>query len=124
MKLYISFPFTFADQEHQEFFADALHEIGTTYPPNVAAIYLLSATSETRDRFWNMIDLDGNFANDCWDCWQELDLDSRRCVALAENLAYDGGSFPELSPAYLYNSPLAPVFRSAVDYWYSNRGLV
>lgn len=119
MKLHISFPFTFTDKEHEEFFAEVLHEIGTTYPPNVAAIYLLSATAETRDRFWNIADLDGNFVDDCWDIWQ--DLDSRRCVALAANLGCNGGSYPELSPAYLYGSPLAPVFRCAVDYWYSNR---
>jgi len=121
MKLYISFPFVFSSREHEEFFADVLHETGTAYPPNIAAIYLLYATAETRDRFWSMVDLDGNFVDDCRDCWQ--DLDSRRCVALAANLGFNGGSYPELSPAYLYSSPLAPVFRSAVDYWYSNRGL-
>ena len=121
MKLHISFPFPFTGSEHQEFFAAVLHEIGTAYPPNVAAIYLLSATPETRAHFWSMVDLDGNFIDDCCDCWQ--DLDSRRCVALAANLGCNGGSYPELSPAYLYSSPLAPVFRSAVDYWYSNRGL-
>lgn len=124
MKTHISFPFTFTCKEHEEFFAEVLHEIGTAYPPNVAAIYLLSATQETRNRIWDMMDLDGNFVDDCWYRWQELDLDSRRCVALAENLAYDGGSFPELSPAYLYSSPLAPVFRAAVDYWYSNQRLL
>lgn len=122
MKLYISFPFVFSSREHEEFFADVLHETGTAYPPNIAAIYLLSATAETRDRFWSMVDLDGNFVDDCRDCWQ--DLDSRRCVALAANLGCNGGSYRELSPAYLYSSPLASVFRSAVDYWYSNGGLV
>lgn len=122
MKLHISFPFPFTGSEHQEFFAAVLHEIGTAYPPNVAAIYLLSATPETRAHFWSMVDLDGNFIDDCCDCWQ--DLDSRRCVALAANLGCNGGSYPELSPAYLYSSPLASVFRSAVDYWYSNGGLV
>ena len=49
MKLYISFPFVFSSREHEEFFAEVLHETGTAYPPNIAAIYLLSATAETRD---------------------------------------------------------------------------
>ena len=64
MKLYISFPFVFSSREHEEFFADVLHETGTAYPPNIAAIYLLSATAETRDRFWSMVDLDGNFVDE------------------------------------------------------------
>lgn len=51
MKLHISFPFTFTSKEHKEFFAAVLHETGTAYPPNIAAIYLLSATAETRNHF-------------------------------------------------------------------------
>ncbi len=111
MKLHIAFPFPFTGNEYEEFFAEMLHEIGTTCPPNVAAIYLLSTTPETRVHFWNMVDLDGNFVDDCWNRWQDL----------AANLACNGCSYPELSPAYLYSSPLAPMFRSAVDYWFSNQ---
>ena len=113
-----SFQFPFTSKEHEDFFTYALHETGTAYPPNIAAIYLLSATADTRSRIWNMVDLDGNFYDDCWDCWQ--DLDTRRCVALAANLSCGGGSYSELSPAYLYSGSMAPVFRAAVEYWYSN----
>ena len=120
MKLYISFPFTFSSKEHEEFFAAALHETGTAYPPNIAVIYLLSATAETRDRFWSMVDLDGNFVDDCRDCCQ--DLDSRRCVALAVNLT-GGGSYPVLSPAYLYDTPIAPVLWAATEFWFRNRDI-
>ena len=31
MKLYISFPFVFSSREHEEFFAEVLHETGTAY---------------------------------------------------------------------------------------------
>ena len=87
-----------SDKVHQDFFADAFHETGTASPPNVAAINLLSVIPETRTHFWNMVDLDGNFVDDCRNCWQ--DLDSCRCVALAANLGCNGGSYPELSPVY------------------------
>lgn len=118
MSYFIPYEFPFIDKTHEEFFVDAVREIGSAYPPTIAAIYLLSATSETRAHFWEMINMDGGIVDDMWDMWQ--DEDSRRAVALAVNLSC-GDGYPVLSPAYLYASPLAPILRAAVEYWYCNR---
>lgn len=112
--------FTFVSEEHEEFFKAAIHEIGSTYPPTVAAVYLLSACAETRERFWQIMDLDGGISSDPWECWK--DEDSRRCYALAVNLTC-GGYHPVLSPAYLYDTPLAPILWAATEFWYHNRGI-
>ena len=118
MKTFVPFEFPFMDSLHEDHFNSALYEIGSTYPSIVAAIYLLSATRETRAHFWELVDHDGNIKDDLWDVWQ--DEDSRRCVALAVNLLY-GDSYPVLSPAYLYDTPLASALWAAMEYWYRNR---
>lgn len=120
MTYYVPFNFPFVDSDHADFFASALHEIGSAYPPTVSAVYLLSATLETRARFWAVVDLDGNIKDDRWDTWETED--SRRVVALAVNLTY-GDSYPVLAPAYLYASPLAPILWAATEYWYRNCGV-
>lgn len=82
---FVPFPFHFVSADHEEFFHQAVHATGAAYPPAIAALYLLSACAETRERVWEVMDPDGYVKDDCWDCWQ--DEDSRRCVALAVNLA-------------------------------------
>lgn len=118
MTYYTPYKFPFLDSEHENFFVSAVHEVGSTYPATIAALYLLSATAETRAHFWELVDMDGNIKDDLWDVWQ--DEDSRRCVALAVNLLY-GDSYSVLSPAYLYATPLASVLWAATEYWYRNR---
>lgn len=120
MTYYVPFNFPFVDSDHADFFASALREIGSAYPPTVAAVYLLSTTPETRAHIWHVVSLDGEILDDLWDTWDTED--SRRLVALAVNLAY-GDSYPVLSPAYLYASHLAPVLWAATEYWYRNRGI-
>jgi len=96
---FVPFPFHFVSADHEEFFHQAVHATGTAYPPAIAALYLLSACAETRE-----------------------DEDSRRCVALAVNLT-GGGSYPVLSPAYLYDTPIAPVLWAATEFWFRNRDI-
>lgn len=117
---FVTYQFSFASADHEEFFRQAVHATGTAYPPTIAALYLLSACTETRAHFWEVMDPDGCIKDDCWDCW--TDEDSRRCVALAANLT-GGGSYPVLSPAYLYDTPLAPVLWAAVEFWLRNRDI-
>ena len=115
---FVPFQFPFVSTDHEDFFHEAVHATGTAYPPTVAAVYLLSACADVRERIWEVVDPDGCIKDDCWDCW--TDEDSRRCVALAANLT-GGGSYPVLSPAYLYDTPLAPVLWAAVEFWLRNR---
>ena len=117
---FVPFPFHFVSADHEEFFHQAVHATGTAYPPTIAALYLLAACAETRERVWEVMDPDGNIKDDCWDLWQ--DEDSRRCVALAVNLT-GGGSYPVLSPAYLYDTPIAPVLWAATEFWFRNRDI-
>ena len=112
------FPFTSAD--HEEFFRQVVHETGSVYPVTIAALYLLSACAEVREHFWEVVDPDGYIKDDRWDCWQ--DEDCRRCVALAANLT-GCGSYPVLSPAYLYDTTLAPVLWAAMEFWFRNRAV-
>lgn len=118
MRYSVPFQFPFSSKDHEEFFRQAIHETGCVYPSSVAAVYLLSACAETRENFWEIVDLDGSVQDDLWDCWQEED--SRRCVALAVNFTC-GGYYPALSPAWLYDTPLAPVLWAATEFWYRNR---
>lgn len=71
MKTFVPFQFPFMDSLHEDHFNSALYEIGSTYPSIVAAIYLLSATRETRAHFWELMDNDGNIKDDLWDVWQD-----------------------------------------------------
>ena len=114
------YEFPFASAAHEDFFREAVHETGAVYPPTVAALYLLSACAEAREHFWEVVDPDGCIKDDRWECWQ--DEDSRRCVALAANLT-GCGSYPVLSPACLYDTPLAPVLWAAVEFWFRNRAV-
>lgn len=109
------------DFEHKTLFENAMHDTGTAYPPNIAAIYLLSAHEDTRADFWNLVDLDGNFRGLPED-WSDgtTNPDTRRLLALTANLAVGDGPYPDLSPAYLYSGPCAPILKAATDYWYSN----
>ena len=111
----------FMSREHKDFFEYAMHETGTAYPPNIAAIYLLSANENTRASFYKLVDLDGNFLG-VSENWQDTttDPDTRRLMALAANLAVGDGPYPDLSPAYLYSGPCAPILKAATDYWYRN----
>ena len=43
------------DFKHKTLFENAMHDTGTAYPPNIAAIYLLSAHEDTRADFWTAI---------------------------------------------------------------------
>ena len=111
----------FMDYEHKTLFENAMHDTGTAYPPNIAAIYLLSAHEDTRADFWNLVDLDGNFRGLPED-WPDgtTNPDTRRLLALTANLAVGDGPYPDLAPAYLYSGPYAPILKAATDYWYSN----
>ena len=44
------------DFKHKTLFENAMHDTGTAYPPNIAAIYLLSAHEDTRADFWSLVD--------------------------------------------------------------------
>lgn len=114
------YEFPFVSTAHEDFFREAVHATGTAYPPTVAALYLLSACAEVREHFWEVVDPDGYIKDDRWDCWQ--DEDCRRCVALAANLT-GCGSYPVLSPAYLYDTTLAPVLWAAMEFWFRNRAV-
>ena len=92
---FVPFPFPFVSADHEEFFHQAVH-------------------------VWEVMDPDGYVKDDCWDLWQ--DEDSRRCVALAVNLT-GGGSYPVLSPAYLYDTSIAPVLWAATEFWFRNRDI-
>lgn len=117
-KFYIPMMFPFVDEAHRVFFEDFVYEFGRADAGDIAAVYLLSATPETRREFWSLVDADGHIKDDCWEAdWQTPD--TRRCIALAVNLTY-GDTYPELSPAVLYDSLLRPVFATAVYYWYEN----
>ena len=109
------------DFEHKTLFENAMHDTGTAYPPNIAAIYLLSAHEDTRADFWNLVDLDGNFRGLPED-WSDgtTNPDTRRLLALTANLAVGDGPYPDLAPAYLYSGPYAPILKAATDYWYRN----
>ena len=120
MRQFVIFQFPFVSADHEEFFHQAVHATGTAYPPTIAALYLLSACAETRERVWEVMDPDGYVKDDCWDCWQ--DEASRRCVALPVNLT-GGGSYPALSPAYLYDTSIAPVLWAATEFWFRNRDI-
>lgn len=111
----------FMSREHKDFFEYAMHETGTAYPPNIAAIYLLSANENTRASFYKLVDLDGNFLG-VSENWQDTttDPDTRRLMALAANLAVGDGPYPDLSPACLYSGLCAPILKAATDYWYRN----
>lgn len=111
----------FMDYEHKTLFENAMHDTGTAYPPNIAAIYLLSAHEDTRADFWSLVDLDGNFRGlpEDWPGGTAAP-DTRRLLALTANLAVGDGPYPDLSPAYLYSGPCAPILKAATDYWYSN----
>lgn len=111
----------FMSREHKDFFEYAMHETGTAYPPNIAGIYLLSASENTRADFYRLVDLDGNFLGLPED-WRDMtaDPDTRRLMALAANLAVGDGPYPDLSSAYLYSGPYASIFKAATDYWYRN----
>ena len=87
---FVPFPFHFVSADHEEFFHQAVHATGTAYPPTIAALYLLSACAETRERVWEVMDPDGYVKDDCWDCWQ--DEDSRRCVAPSSGRQRNFGS--------------------------------
>ena len=115
---FVPFQFPFVSTDHEDFFHEAVHATGTAYPPTVAALYLLSACADVRERIWEVVDPDGCIKDYCWDCGRGEDR--RRCVALAANLT-GGGSYPVLSPAYLYDTPLAPVLWAAVEFWLRNR---
>lgn len=120
MLYFTPFHFPFITKDHEDFFREAVHATGSAYPPTIAALYLLSACGETREHLWEMVDPDGDIKDDLWDCWQSED--SRRCVALAVNLS-GGGSYPVLSPAYLYDTPIAPVLWAATEFWFRNRDI-
>ena len=111
----------FMSWEHKDFFEYAMHDTGTAYPPNIAAIYLLSASENTRADFYRLVDLDGNFLGLPED-WRDMTAnpDTRRLMALAANLAVGDGPYPDLSPAYLYSGPYAPILKAATNYWYTN----
>ena len=117
---FVPFNFPYVSKDHEDSFREAVHTTGTAYQPTIAALYLLTACAETRGHIGEVVDPDGDIKDDCWDLWQ--DEDSRRCVALAVNLT-GGGSYPVLSPAYLYDSPIAPVLWAATEFWYRNRGI-
>ena len=117
---YVPYTLPFVSKAHEDFFCETVHATGTAYQPTIAALYLLSACAETREHIWEVVDPDGEIKDDCWDIWQ--DEDSRRCVALAANLT-GCGSYPVLSPAYLYDSPIAPVLWAATEFWFRNRDI-
>ena len=58
--------FVFVDKEHESFFEDYYREFGRADAGDVAALYLLSATPETRREFWSLVDIDGHIKDDCW----------------------------------------------------------
>ena len=97
----------FLNYEHKTFSENAMHNTGTAYPHNIAAIYLLSASENTRTDFYRLVDLNGNFLGLPED-WQDTTAnpDTRRLLALAANLAVGDGPYPALSPAHLYSGPL------------------
>ncbi len=111
----------FMSREHKDFFEYAMHEMGTAYSPNIVAIYLLSASEDTRASFYKLVDLDGNFLG-LPEEWRDMtaDPDTRRLMALAANLAVGDGPYLDLSPAYLYSGPYAPILKAATDCWYRN----
>lgn len=111
----VPYHFHFADAKHKDSFTAAVKDIGIPAPDVILPLFLLTATSETRTRVAELVDLDGVLRDDPRDEWQTED--ARRCVALAANLTR-GACSPILSPSYLYDTPLAPVLRSAVNYWY------
>lgn len=116
----------YADTAHKDFFLSAITKMKSDNFQNaVLFAYLMSACVETREQFWELwADYQRDSSSDYWVevmesfKWQ---LDVRRCIALAANLCGDGGFCAELTPAYLYDSDLAPVFLAAVLFWFYHK---
>ena len=112
----------FADQSHENFYTEWVHDLGRTDAASIVTIYLLGATAPTRTAFADLVDCrDVYISDDCWSApWQTAD--SRRVIALAANLTV-GGDYDHIDPAHLFDcSPeLVTVMLAAIRYWSSHQ---